>query len=106
MIEVLKTSWRWLTTTRYTRTLEAEVERLRAENRALLNSLLGTAGFPPIEVPETKMPQPPIPRLRRRSWHQIAALREFAAAAKSATVDSGTPAQARPDSAPARGPFH
>lgn len=105
MIELLKTSWRWLTTTRYTRTLEAEVERLRAENRALLNSLLGTAGFPPIEMSEAKT-QPPIPRVRRRSWHQIAALREFAAAAKSATADGTSPAPARPDSAPRRGPLH
>ena len=31
--------------------LEGEVERLRAENRALTNSLLGTAGFPPVELP-------------------------------------------------------
>ncbi|HEX2715120.1 MAG TPA: hypothetical protein VHM88_23310 [Candidatus Acidoferrales bacterium] len=105
MIETLKTFWRWLTTTRYTRTLEAEVERLRAENRALLNSLLGTAGFPPLAEPEAKT-QPPIPRVRRRSWHQIAALRELAAAAKSATPESRAPGQARPNDAPSRGPFH
>jgi hypothetical protein len=36
--------------TRYTRLLEAEVVRLRAENRALLNSILGIAGIPPITV--------------------------------------------------------
>lgn len=36
--------------TRYTRLLEAEVQRLRAENRALLNSILGIAGIPPITV--------------------------------------------------------
>jgi hypothetical protein len=35
---------------RYTRSLEAEVARLRAENRALLNSILGIAGVPPIRV--------------------------------------------------------
>lgn len=40
---------RW-TATRYTRLLEAEVARLRAENRALLNSILGIAGIPPIPV--------------------------------------------------------
>lgn len=57
----------------------AEVERLRAENRALMNSLLGTAGFPPIEFPEAPKPQP-LPRLRKRSWHQIQAWRESAAA--------------------------
>jgi hypothetical protein len=42
--------WRGITTTRYTRALEAEVARLRAENRALLNSILGIAGVPPITV--------------------------------------------------------
>ena len=42
--------WRRITATRYTRALEAEVARLRAENRALLNSMLGIAGVPPITV--------------------------------------------------------
>jgi len=37
---------------KYTRTIEAEVVRLRAENRALLNSILGIAGVPPIVVTE------------------------------------------------------
>lgn len=54
--------WRRATTSRYTRALEAGVERrdlelareraeilrLRAENRALLNSILGIAGIPPV----------------------------------------------------------
>lgn len=53
----------------------AENERLRAENRALTNSLLGTAGFPPVEYPEPAKPQP-LPRLRKRSWHQLQAWRE------------------------------
>lgn len=53
----------------------AENERLRAENRALMNSLLGTAGFPPVEFPEAPKPQP-LPRLRKRSWHQLQAWRE------------------------------
>jgi hypothetical protein len=35
---------------RYVRLLEAEVDRLRAENRSLVNSLLGTAGFPPVSL--------------------------------------------------------
>jgi len=34
--------------TRYTRALEDEVARLRAENRALVNSILGVAGIPPM----------------------------------------------------------
>jgi hypothetical protein len=71
---------------RYTCALEDEVQRLReevallrAENRALVNSLLGTAGVPPLEVPGAEK-QPEIPRLRRRSWHQIQTLRELAEA--------------------------
>ena len=50
----------------YVRLLEEEVSRLRAENRALMNSLLGTAGFPPVEFPEAPKPQP-LPRLRKRA---------------------------------------
>jgi len=60
---------------RYVRLLEEEVSRLRAENRALMNSLLGTAGFPPVEFPEAPKPQA-LPRLRKRSWHQIKAWKE------------------------------
>jgi hypothetical protein len=62
---------------RYVGMLEGEVLRLRAENRALTNSLLGTAGFPPVEFPEVPKPQP-LPRLRRRSWHQLQAWRQAA----------------------------
>jgi hypothetical protein len=62
---------------RYVRMLEEEVVRLRAENRALTNSLLGTAGFPPVEYPEpAKPPATGGPRLRKRSWHQIQAWKE------------------------------
>ena len=59
---------------RYLRGLEDEVARLRAENRALLNSLLGTAGLPPLgpEAPRG----PLVSSVRRRSWPQIAASRE------------------------------
>src|SRR5690349_13296317 len=74
MIEFLKNMLR----PRYVRLLEEEVSRLRAENRALMNSLLGTAGFPPVEFPEAPKPQP-LPRLRKRSWHQIQAWRESGA---------------------------
>ena len=52
-----------------------EVERLRGENRALLNSLLGTAGFPPVEFPTPAAPRE-LPRLRRRSWHQFQWLKQ------------------------------
>jgi hypothetical protein len=64
---------------KYVCALEADVARLRAENRLLMNSLLGTAGFPPVEFPETPKPQA-LPRLRKRSWHQIQAWRENGAA--------------------------
>ena len=63
---------------RYVRLLEAEVARLRAENRALLNSVLGTAGVPPIETPIVGLPS--VPAVRRRSWSQIATSREIEAA--------------------------
>jgi hypothetical protein len=60
---------------RYVGLLEGEVTRLRAENRALTNSLLGTAGFPPVDYPEAPKPVP-LSRLRKRSWHQIQAWHE------------------------------
>lgn len=58
-----------------------EIARLRLENRALLNSLLGTAGVPPVEDPRPV--PPPIAPIRRRSWPQVAAARESHAAAQT-----------------------
>jgi hypothetical protein len=72
---------------RYLGLLEADVARLRTENRALMNSLLGTAGFPPVEFPEVPQAQP-LPRLRKRSWHQIQAWRETESN-RSAAIDYG-----------------
>jgi hypothetical protein len=51
----MKALWRQLAAwvrmpTRYTRALEEEVARLRAENRALVNSILGVAGIPPMRA--------------------------------------------------------
>jgi|SRR5579859_1797172 len=78
---------------RYVASLECEVARLRAENRALMNSLLGTAGFPPVEFPEAPKPQT-LPRLRKRSWHQIQAWRETGAARDAAAdFDGGNDAR-------------
>jgi hypothetical protein len=69
-------SLRSLFTSRYVSELEYEVARLRAENRALLNSLLGTAGYPPLDSTEPL----PISRSRKRSWFQMQAVREAQAA--------------------------
>jgi hypothetical protein len=69
--------------TKYVGLLEGEVTRLRAENRALTNSLLGTAGFPPVDYPEPIKPQA-LPRLRKRSWHQIQAWKEAEAGSNEA----------------------
>ena len=73
---------------KYVQMLEGEVARLRAENRALTNSLLGTAGFPPVDYPEVAKPQQ-LPRPRKRSWHQIQAWRETEAA-RDANLESAT----------------
>jgi hypothetical protein len=59
----------------YVRMLEEENARLRAENRAFLNSLLGTVGFPPMESPEASKPVE-YSRFRKRSWPQVQRLRE------------------------------
>lgn len=52
----------------------AENERLRAENRGLMNSLLGTAGHPPMNAPQMSNVTPHL--LRRRSLHQMQARME------------------------------
>lgn len=53
---------------RYVLWLESEVERLRDENRSMLNSLLVKAGVNPVDLPK------PIPRGgRRMSRHQFQA---------------------------------
>jgi hypothetical protein len=65
---------------RYVRMLEEEVARLRGENRALVNSLLGTAGFPPISLEDdARRGLLGLHPVRRRSWAQIARERELAA---------------------------
>ena len=113
--------WRRLTTTRRARTLETElarervanaeqgieITRLRAENRALLNSILGIAGVPLVSASlddlaatQSQNATPPsvartanhCPRAnatphvaaptRRRSWPQIHRLLEFESAQK------------------------
>jgi len=118
----LRNLWRRLTTNRRARTLETElareraanaeqgieITRLRAENRALLNSILGIAGVPPVSAslddlaatqsqnatPPSVARTPnhsrsranPTPHVaaptRRRSWPQIHRLLEFESAQK------------------------
>jgi hypothetical protein len=73
---------------RYVRMLEEEVTRLRGENRALVNSLLGTAGFPPISLDDDARRGPvAMSPVRRRTWTQIAREREVTAG-KAAGRDS------------------
>ena len=87
--------WRWLTTSRHTRWLEAEVERLRADRDearrqawALVNSLVTTAGAPlPQEIlrhAEAKADaaqdvKTAVPR-GKKSWHQRAMALEIRSA--------------------------
>ena len=56
------TLWQRITRTKYTSEIEAELarqgaelDRLRAENRALLNSILGVAGIPPLSIPQARL---------------------------------------------------
>jgi hypothetical protein len=112
--------FRHITTSRYAHTLEdalaheradaaqlrAEIERIRTENRALLNSILGIAGVPPLPATaadlatveasrhaDAPLPSPPAANrmrlaphaaapMRRRSWPQIHRQLEFESAQK------------------------
>jgi hypothetical protein len=69
----------------YVGLLEGEVTRLRAENRALTNSLLGTAGFPPVDYPAEAIKPVALTRVRKRSWPQVQARRESDAARDAQT---------------------
>lgn len=113
----IRSLWQRITTTRYTRALQVELAHwrdenalLRAENRALLNSILGIAGVPPVQVEHESLagaePTAPAvaPRIsspkssrspaghvaapmRRRSWQQINRMLEFESARKAVTTD-------------------
>jgi hypothetical protein len=52
----LREWWGRVASSKYTRGMEAEVARLRGENRALLNSILGIAGVPPVMVTAAELP--------------------------------------------------
>ena len=75
---------------RYVLLLEEDVARLRAENRALVNSLLGTAGFPPISPEDdARRGGVGLSPVRRRTWTQIARERELAAGKSSIERGAG-----------------
>lgn len=108
--------WRKITPGRYVHALETEVSRLRAENRALLNSILGIAGVPPVTVPIADVhnygtafaageklaegtslhsPNEPATRgvqvampMRRRSWQQIMRAWELESGRKKDSAES------------------
>ncbi len=63
--EIWPQLWHWLTTSRYTRALEGELARLRAENRALVNSILGIAGIPPLPARDSADRAPGPANVRR-----------------------------------------
>ncbi len=90
--------WRWVTATRYTRALEGEVTRLRAENRALLNSILGIAGVPPITVPATSAADFVAPRERETSFSD----ESLSSETKTPLADSATKAERVQVAAPMR----
>ena len=91
------------------RELQGEVVRLRAENRALMNSILGIAGVPPVTVPaetamllgvqaesavgaavaaaEKRAEKKDVSPMRRRSWHQVNRMLEIDAARVKTAVE-------------------
>jgi hypothetical protein len=65
---------RHLFVSRYVRFLEEENARLREENRALMNSLLGVAGHAPVDF--SKAPVSAVRPRPRLSWHQLQRMTE------------------------------
>jgi hypothetical protein len=98
------TIWHWLSTSRYTRSLEAEVERLRSDRDearrhvwALMNSLVTTTGAPlPQEIlklaeRKTGAPAPAGPGQQRgkKSWHQRAMALEIESVRRARDLAAG-----------------
>jgi len=109
LMKRIREFWDWLISSKYVKALEAEIERLRAENRALMNSILGIAGIPPVVTPSATSGGGGTPSatpekansvangkasgatsgavaVRRRSWQQVNRALEIEAAKKK---DSG-----------------
>ena len=101
LVNWVQRAWRRFGDTQYNCALEAEVQRLREENRALMNSILGVAGIPPIltsaDIRNQGTGNGTIPRLteganhksaipasplRHPSWQQISKKLEIEAAGK------------------------
>lgn len=101
LMERISQFWTWLTTSRYTRLLEQEkarlqeeVDRLKRENFAMMNSMLGLAGAAPIELDRDR--KVPVTPPRAHSWNQRAreleaadyrAMRQKEAAAQDRSVN-------------------
>jgi hypothetical protein len=102
LITHIRALWHRTTASRYVQALETEILRLRAENRALMNSILGVAGIPPVvtkdsessgtstamkaatngsgnAIPSNGQAAQP---LRKRSWQQINRALEIESARK------------------------
>jgi hypothetical protein len=63
----------------YVLMMKEALVRLRAENRAPVNSLLGSAGFPPIALDDEVRRGPvAMSPVRWRTWTQVAREREVA----------------------------
>jgi hypothetical protein len=68
---------------RYTRSLEEDVARLRNENRALINSILSISGLPPLRLDAE------IARENHRAEIEVKARRRTAPAVSAATAPAG-----------------
>ena len=99
----IRSVWKRLVTSRYVEALEIEVTRLRLENQAMMNSILGIAGFPPVVTSESAIFSvdgggagaratvgPGVPAsaapVRRPSWHQVNKTLEFESAKRPEAI--------------------
>jgi hypothetical protein len=83
------------TSTKYVRALETDVARLRGENRALLNSILGIAGVPPIAATENTVS--PVAGLQEPAGKFAATAGSVSAAVRSKPFGARTSTSTRAD---------